>query len=108
MTDTVTHRGFFGDSQQVFLLSDPMVAELERITGKGIGAIYKQVIAAEFSADLLREIIRLGLIGGGMNPEKAAQLCATYATDRPVNELFVVAFEVLDARYSGTEKEVAA
>lgn len=109
MNDAITHRGFFGDGEQAFTLTDDMITELERKTGQGIAAIHRQLIGMGFSGEILREIIRLGLIGAGMNPERAMQLCATYATNRPVAELFPLAFEILEARWNGaTAEEVAA
>mgnify|MGYP002028105435 FL=1 len=36
---TISHRAFFGDGERDFLLSDPMIAELEAKTGTGIGAL---------------------------------------------------------------------
>lgn len=103
MNDAIEYRGFFGEGPQTFALTDDMITELERKTGKGIAAIHRQILGMEFSAEVLREIIRLGMIGAGMTPEKAMQLCATYATNRPVAELFPLAFEILEARWNGTE-----
>lgn len=108
MTDAITARAWFGDGPQTFTLTDDMVAELERQTGRGIAAIHRQLIELEFSAELLRQIIRLGLIGAGMSPEKAAQLCATYAVNRPVAETFPLVFTILESRWNGATAEVAA
>lgn len=103
MNDDITLRAFFGDGTHTFALTDEMLVELERLTSHGIGAIYAQVIGQTYSAATLREIIRLGLIGGGMAPKDAAQLCDTYATNRPVAEVYPVAFEVLETRWTGAE-----
>ena len=97
----ITHTGFFGDAEYVFALTDPMVTELERLSDRGIGAIYKRTIAQDFAASDLGRIIRLGLIGGGMNPATAHELVETYAIDRPFAETFPLALDVLDARWSG-------
>lgn len=108
MTDAITARAWFGEGLQSFMLNDDMIAALELQTGRGIAAIHRQLIELEFSAELLRQIIRFGLIGAGMAPEKAAQLCAAYATNRPVAETFPLAFEILEARWNGATAEVAA
>jgi hypothetical protein len=55
-------------------------------------------------ADLV-EVIRLGLIGGGTTPERAAQLTGTYARNRPIDELYPLAFDILDARWGGAEDQ---
>lgn len=103
MNEAITARAWFGDGEHTFTLTDDMIAELERMTGKGIAAIHRQLIELEFSNALLRDIIRLGLIGAGMKPERAAQICAVYAVNRPMAETFPLAFEIVEARWNGTE-----
>lgn len=101
MNDLITYRGFFGDGERAFTLTDPMLTELERIAGLGAGAIYAQLVNLAYSADLLREIIRLGLIGGGTAPIEAKRLCDTYAANHPITETFPLAFEIMEARWNG-------
>lgn len=100
---TITHKGFLGDAEHEFTLSDAMVLELERLTGAGIGALYQRVTGMTFRGSDISEIIRLGLIGGGMSPQEAMQLVATYVHDRPLGETLPLALDVLDARWSGAE-----
>jgi hypothetical protein len=100
---TITHRAFFGTGKRAFTLSDPMVAELETLTGTGIGALYVRMSRNDFHLSHLIETIRLGLIGGGTNPEEAARLVDTYARQRPLAEILPLALDVLDARWSGSE-----
>ena len=61
-----------------------------------------------YPANVLQEIIRLGLIGGGTDPEEAKRLCATYAANRPLAEVFPLAFEIMEARWNGVAKPDAA
>ena len=68
---------FFGDAEYAFALTDPMVLELERLTNTGIGALYLRAVNMGFSLSDLIEIIRLGLIGGGLAPEQAKALTTT-------------------------------
>ncbi|PZX53048.1 tail tube GTA-gp10-like protein, partial [Cereibacter changlensis] len=49
MTTTIRHHAYFGTMNFVFALTDPMIAELERLTDTGIGAIYQRVVAGAFS-----------------------------------------------------------
>ena len=105
MNDLITHRGFFGDKEHAFCLTDPMLAELEALTGLGVGAMYFQLVNMAFPAEALREIIRLGLIGAGTAPEAAKRLCDTYASNRPLAETFPLAFEIMEARWTGTGKD---
>lgn len=104
MTDLITHRGFFGDKEHAFCLTDTMLTELEALTGLGVGAMYFQLVNMAFPAEVLREIIRLGLIGAGTAPEDAKRLCDTYAANRPLSETFPLAFEIMEARWTGTGK----
>ena len=97
----INHIAFFGDGEKRFTLTDPMIAELERITDTGIGALYLRIVASQFRLIELSEIIRLGLIGAGTNPETAMRLVETYAKDRPLAEVFPLALDILDARWSG-------
>lgn len=100
---TITHRAFFGDAERSFTLTDPMIAELERLTGTGIGGLFLRLTRSDFRLGDLVEIIRLGLIGAGTAPEDAARLVETYARHRPIAEILPLALDVLDARWNGTE-----
>ena len=70
----MNHTAFFGDSEHTFALTDDMIAELERLSKAGIGALYMRALNLQFTIADLVETIRLGLIGGGTAPEQAAQL----------------------------------
>lgn len=100
---TITHRAFFGDASHTFRLTDPMILELERLAGTGIGGLFLRMTRNDFRLGDLVEIIRLGLIGGGTSPEDAARLVETYVRHRPIGEILPLALDVLDARWSGTE-----
>ena len=95
------HVAFFGDGKHPFALTDTLIAELERKANLGIGALYLRCVQMAFQLSDLTEIIRLGLIGGGASPERAAQLTDTYAKDRPIEELYPLAVDILQARWSG-------
>lgn len=100
---TITHRAFFGTGERAFALTDPMVIELERLTDTGFGALFARMARNDFHLSHLIEVIRLGLIGAGTNPEEATRLVASYAKDRPIGEVLPLALDVLDARWSGSE-----
>ena len=109
MIDQITHRAFFGDQERPFALTDPMLQELEATTGQGVGALYASMVAMSYSVAVLPEIIRLALIGAGAAPQEAKRLVDAYAVNRPLSEIFPVAFEVLEARWNGVQAdEVAA
>lgn len=108
MPDRITHVAFFGDASYSFTLTDPMIAELERLAGTGIAALYMRVISMQFTAATLVEVIRLGLIGDGLDPEAAKRLTDTYARNRPLAEVFPLAIDILDARWTGKPEAAAA
>ena len=45
---TLSHTAFFGDGEHTFNLTDDMIAELERIAGLGIGALYLRAVNMQF------------------------------------------------------------
>lgn len=108
MADQITHHAFFGDRERAFCLTDAMVAELERLTGSGIGTLFMQIARNQFHLETLIEAIRLGLIGAGESPATAARLVETYARHRPIGEVYPLALDILDARWSGVEPATEA
>lgn len=96
---------FFGDADYTFALTDDMILELERKTGVAIGAIYLRAVNMAFALTDLVEIIRLGLIGGGMASEQAKTLTTTYAANRPISETYPLAMDILDARWGEPKDE---
>lgn len=100
----MNHTAFFGDGEHAFALTDDMIAELERITDLGIGAIYLRAVNMQFALIDLVEIIRLALIGGGASPEKAMRLTDAYGRNRPIAELYPLAMDILDARWGDALK----
>lgn len=104
MLDAISHRQFYGDKERTFCLSLPMVRELERVTGRGIGGLTKSMFAREFNSIEVFEVIRLALIGGGEEPEAARGLIEAYAHPRPIGESYALCLDVLDALMSGAAK----
>lgn len=97
------HKAFFGDREQDFSLTPHLIPELERLTGKGIGAIVEGIRRASF-ADLVNTV-RLGLIGGGAHPEEAQALVQTYVSAHPLGELHLLALSILTDLWSGPEAQ---
>lgn len=93
---------FFGDGEHDFALPFPLIQELERTTGAGIGVLYQRIRAMTFRVTDITETIRLGLIGGGITPKAAHDLTQTYAAQRPLAETLPVALAILDVVWFGT------
>ena len=98
----------FGDMVRPFRLTPPMILELERKTGVGIGGLCQRMFRREFGFAEISETIRLALIGGGQDPVRAAELVATYVNDRPLAETYPLAVAILETLWFGkasTNKE---
>lgn len=100
----ISFRAFFGDRERDFTLTDPMIAELERLTGTGIGSLFQRLTRSDFRLADLVEIIRLGLIGANTDPSEAARLVETYAKNRPIAEVLPLALDVISARWLGADE----
>lgn len=92
---------YFGDAEHHFCLTLPEIVELERTTDSAIGAVYGRVSHMQFTLRDVRETIRLGLIGGGMAPQRAAQMVETYVDPRPLAEVSTTALAILTALFFG-------
>lgn len=100
----ITATVFFGDKERPFTLTDELVTELETTTGTGIGTLFQRLMAQAFKLTELAEVIRLGLIGGGANPQEAERLVNSYARNRPIAEVLPLATEILAARWLGVDE----
>lgn len=105
MTTSVTQ--FFGDKEREFKLTPKLIPELERLTGAGIGSLCKRLFANEFSLVDIRETIRLGLIGGGAEPQDAATLVSVYADGAPLMQVYPLALSILEAVMFGAKQTLA-
>ena len=95
------YTAFFGDADYAFRLTPALVIELEHKTGAGIGALCTRIFNRHFTQADITETIRLSLVGGGLKPERAAALIASYAADRPLSETYPVAVAILEHVWFG-------
>jgi hypothetical protein len=105
MTTAPSFRAFFGDGEREFRLTPILIAELERKTGAGIGALYKRVLSQGFYHADLTEIVRLALVGGGESPKIAASLTEVYAANRPLIETLPLALSILETAFYGAPQD---
>lgn len=99
---------FFGDAEHVFKLDPAMIVELERKASAGIGLIARRFLAAEFTHTDLTETLRLGLVGGGMDPQDAAALVDLYAERLSITRLYECALPVIEAAFFEPEGKADA
>ena len=98
------HRAFFGDGEKAFAFpTRDLIIELETKTGHGVGALFRRFRDTSYSFTDVSEIIRLGLIGGGIAPEEANRLVSVYVIGRPLAEVFSVADGVITSLFFGVE-----
>ena len=100
---TTTHKEFFGDKEREFNLSPKLISELERVTDAGIGKLCKRLFAGDFTHNDICETIRLALIGGGVEPQEAANLVSVYAMDAPLGRIYPLAVSILEAAWFGDD-----
>lgn len=93
------HKAFFGDRERDFALTPHLIPELERLTGKGIGALVENVRRASFAE--ITATIRLALIGGGSHPQEAEALVKTYIPAHPLGEAHLLALDILTDLWTG-------
>jgi hypothetical protein len=105
MTDT-SCKAFFGDSEYVFRLTPSVLVELESKRGP-IALVSYRIWNTQFAHADLTEVLRLGLIGGGLHAKRAAELIAAYAADRPLSETQPVAAKVLERLFCGSPHETS-
>ena len=68
----------FGPDEQDFRLAFGELVELQEATGKGPGRIQLDLAENKWAARDISEVLRIGLIGGGMDPMKALAMVRRY------------------------------
>jgi hypothetical protein len=92
----------FADGAYLFRLSVKQIIELEEKCGAPFAVIHARLWGGAYSANDVVETIRLGLIGGGMNPPEAKKLTERYSV--PFQYSFPVARAITGATMWGFEK----
>lgn len=98
----IEHRAFFGDGEKLFAFpTRELIEELERKTGHGVGALFRRFRTSDYSLSDVLQVVRLGLVGGGMAPADADRLVSVYGVGRPLSEVFAVSDGVITALFFG-------
>ncbi|ETR76012.1 hypothetical protein X566_15575 [Afipia sp. P52-10] len=74
-----------------------MILDLEEKCGAGIAAILQRLADGTWRLNDVRETIRLGLIGGGMSPEKAMAAVKNHVDENPLASSVLIAYAVIEA-----------
>lgn len=103
MVATHVVRPFAGRSR-TFQLTLGGVEELERLCDAGIGLIYGRLESRTFWVADIRETIRLGLVGGGLDDAEASRLVIATVDPRPLVEALPLAVAIVTAYAVGVDE----
>lgn len=76
------------------------IGEIERLTGKSIGAVMQALVAGQFDHRMVMDVIRLALVGGGSATEAQAEAVAKVFVAPKLIEHAVIASDVVAAALS--------
>lgn len=95
----------WADGTYKFRMAWGQLAELQEKTDAGPFVILQRLSNGSWKVEDITNVIRLGLIGGGMKPVDALKLVRTYVEDRPPMENVLTAQAILAAGVMGAPDE---
>ena len=108
MSRTARVQHHFGGGVHAFRLGLAELEELDELCGVGPGYLLGLVTAGQngnWKARQLREVIRLGLIGGGCTPIAAAKIVERYFDRTPLGDNLLICVAILGACVVGVEDD---
>lgn len=87
----------FADGTYSFRLAYGQWLELQEAAGCGPLELYVNLLQRRWRIQNIREIVRIGLIGGGADPASALRLVKRYVEERPLMENVQLAIEIVSA-----------
>lgn len=95
----------FADDTYEFRLAWGELIKLQEARDTGPYVILDRLLTGRWHVQDIADVIRLGLVGGGMEPVKALKLVRSYVEERVPLENLVLAQRVLGAGLIGTSEE---
>jgi hypothetical protein len=95
----------FADGEYDFRLAWGQLVELQEKCDAGPLFILNRLNSGEWRIEDISNVIRLGLIGGGLKPSEARTLTVRYVEERPLLENHMLAVVVLQAALMGSPEE---
>jgi len=95
----------WADGEHHFRLGWGEIAKLQEAVDAGPYYLLQQIYAGHWRVEHLSNIIRLGLVGGGMVPVDALKLVRSYVESRPPMENLQTAIAILAAGCMGAPDE---
>lgn len=96
---------FVDGEDYVFRLAYGQVIKLQEARNAGPFALYMRLHGPDWFAEDVREVIRLGFIGGGMDEIKAKKMVVEYVEGRPLIQTLPLAQKIMRAAVVGPEDE---
>lgn len=100
MSAPATRSIIWAHGEDQFCLSKVgLILDLEEKCKAGLAAILARIVNSQWGVNDIRETIRLGLIGGGMAPDKAMAAVRNHVDENPngLTPSVMVAYAVLEA-----------
>lgn len=95
----------WADGTHSFRLAWGQLAELQEKCDAGPYVVLQRLHSGAWRIEDISNIIRLGLIGGGMEPAPALNLARRYVEARPPMESLIPAQVILSAALTGAPEE---
>lgn len=95
----------WGGDERTFRLPWGQLIELQENLDAGPSYIMEQLWTGNWKVQYISQIIRLGLIGGGMDPSSAQKLVKNYVESRPPLENLSFAQGILAIALQGAPEE---
>ena len=95
----------FGDGEYLFRLGWGEMAKLQEARDCGPFVLHDRLRDASCRIEDITEVIRWGLIGGGLSPTEAALKLKLFVHDRPPAETRLTAYVVMAAGCYGAPEE---
>lgn len=94
-----------GGEHQFCLAKVGLILDLEAKCDAGIATVMTRLGSGSWRLNDVREPIRLGLIGGGLAPDKAMQLVRNHVDDNPLTSSVLLAYSIIEAVMVGVPDE---
>lgn len=95
----------WADGDYHFRLAWGEIIQVQEATDAGPFVVLGRLQDGTWRVEDISSVIRLGLIGGGLEPPKALKLTRTYVESRPPVENLLIAIAILQAGLMGAPDE---
>lgn len=96
----------WADGTYAFRLAWAQLAELQEQCDAGPYVVHERLATGQWRIEDISNVIRLGLIGGGMEPAAALKKVRTYVEDRPPLESILYARAIIASGLKGAKDEI--